>query len=539
MLQEHDLSYPTEPGAPLPGHTIHAVSVCIPTWQTCVDFCEGEDWINSKIVSAYPRMLCHWKIRELFTALQKALGQPRNTDELVFAFASRAAAQRCADYISKMKHGSSRLVEIMSDEGPVRTTIYALFFSSEDLDAAKLYWRVGGDGITSRCSEYLLAYSPICGGTSDKQAEYQKALETQRINLTSFEEKKLIIKERIAKQSAKTSGIGVKETDVYLYNSGMSAIFQAQLLAFYVQDAEKRGIKSVLFNVPFRDTLTAMDDWGYGFQFLFNGSEAELDELEAQLKDGQLISMLLCEVPSNPLLHTPNMPRIRSLADQYNFIVVVDDTIGDMYNVDVLSYADIVATSLTKIFNGNCDLLAGSMVLNPTGKFYANLVSAQKIFYTDDLWAGDAITLEFNSRDVEERNKLCNRNAEAVVDMLLKHPLVKEVYYPKCSDTRQNYDRIRTPDGGYGCLFSVVMKTHEAAVAFFDGIDTAKGPSLGTNFTLASPFALLVHHAEVEFAKSIGVDLDLVRISMGIEELDDAVRRIRCGLERAEAMCLD
>ena len=61
---------------------------------------------------------------------------------------------------------------------------------------------------------------------------------------------------------------------------------------------------------------------------------------------------------------------------------------------------------------------------------------------------------------------------------------MKEVHYPKFSPTRAFYDHCRNEDGGYGGLLSVVFHTTEEAVIFFDCLETAKGPSLGTNFTL-------------------------------------------------------
>ena len=66
-----------------------------------------------------------------------------------------------------------------------------------------------------------------------------------------------------------------------------------------------------------------------------------------------------CECPSNPLLWTPDLQKIRRLADQYDMAVIVDDTIGSSANVDVLSAADVVVTSLTKSFSGFADVMAG------------------------------------------------------------------------------------------------------------------------------------------------------------------------------------
>ena len=61
---------------------------------------------------------------------------------------------------------------------------------------------------------------------------------------------------------------------------------------------------------------------------------------------------------------------------------------------------------------------------------------------------------------------------------------VKEVYYPKYSPTRHYYDQCRTPTGGYGGLLSITFWSTSDAIVFFDALATAKGPSLGTNFTL-------------------------------------------------------
>jgi cystathionine gamma-synthase len=61
---------------------------------------------------------------------------------------------------------------------------------------------------------------------------------------------------------------------------------------------------------------------------------------------------------------------------------------------------------------------------------------------------------------------------------------VKQLNYPKYSPTREFYDKCRNPNGGYGGLLSITFHSKQDAIAFFDNLDTVKGPSLGTNFTL-------------------------------------------------------
>ena len=89
------------------------------------------------------------------------------------------------------------------------------------------------------------------------------------------------------------------------------------------------------------------------------------------------------------------------------------------------------------------------------------------------------------------------------------------------------------PNAGYGHLFSLTFTHPVAARAFFDALGCEKGPSLGTNFTLSCPFVVLAHYTELEWAKSYGVDPDLVRISVGLEDVSVLRRWIEHALEAA------
>ena len=71
------------------------------------------------------------------------------------------------------------------------------------------------------------------------------------------------------------------------------------------------------------------------------------------------ILALFTEFPSNPLLRSANLPRLRALAFKYDFLIVIDETIGNFVNVEVLPYADIVVSSLTKVFSGASNVMGG------------------------------------------------------------------------------------------------------------------------------------------------------------------------------------
>lgn len=81
---------------------------------------------------------------------------------------------------------------------------------------------------------------------------------------------------------------------------------------------------------------------------------------------------------------------------------------------------------------------------------------------------------------------------------------------------------------------SVVFHDDEHAIVFYDAIETAKGPSLGTNFTLTSPYTILAHYTELEWAAKYGVEKGLVRISVGLEDKDTLVGIFKKALEAIE-----
>jgi cystathionine gamma-synthase len=112
---------------------------------------------------------------------------------------------------------------------------------------------------------------------------------------------------------------------------------------------------------PYTDTLKILEKWGEGCHFLGNGGTEDIPALEKLLEEntGAPILSLFCEFPGNPLLTSPDLPRIRKLADKYGFAVVVDETIGNFINVEVAQFADVVVSSLSKIFSGDANVMGG------------------------------------------------------------------------------------------------------------------------------------------------------------------------------------
>ncbi|KAI0070842.1 PLP-dependent transferase [Panus rudis PR-1116 ss-1] len=345
---------------------------------------------------------------------------------------------------------------------------------------------------------------------------------------------------------------GVKELsedDVFLFPTGMAAIWNAHQAALGSLPVNK----SVCFGFTYTDTLKILQKWGPGCHFFGYGLDSDIEELDrllakevAENPGRPPVLALFTEFPSNPLLRSPDLPRLRQLADKYDFLIVVDDTIGNYVNVAVLPYADIVVSSLSKIFSGDANVAGGSLVLNPKGRHYSELKTYFGKNFEDTFFDEDALYMERNSRDFKRRIRIIDQNAEAVCDFLRSRSLasspnnkslvIKEVYYPKYT-TLENYKRchVPEPDAGFGGLFSLTFTTSKAARVFFDTLPCYKGPSLGTNFTLACPYTLLGHYTELDWAARYGVEADLVRVSIGMEDRAKLLADFEQTLQAAEA----
>ncbi|KAH3900046.1 related to Cystathionine gamma-synthase [Saccharomycodes ludwigii] len=339
------------------------------------------------------------------------------------------------------------------------------------------------------------------------------------------------------------------EKDVYLFPSGMAAIFTAHRLLLELDslrvnrkyDDEQEQLphskvnrvigygapykKTVMFGFPYTDTLSILRKFNHT-HFLPN--DDAMERLQEILQSGEQILAVFCETPSNPLLKMGDLLKLHDLSLKYGFYIVVDDTIGGFVNLDVLPHADIVVSSLTKIFSGDSNVLAGSLILNPKSRLYDFAINSffsnadGSSSYEDLLWCEDAICLERNSRDFIERALKVNVTTEWLITEVLlpyKGKLFRNIYYPTLTnkETKENYDAVKTIHGGYGEVFSLVFFEYERAILFFDNLKLCKGPSLGTNFTLSCPYAIIAHYAELEEVAKYGVDKSLVRVSVGLE----------------------
>lgn len=409
-------------------------------------------------------------------------------------------------------------------------------------------WQNTGTGLSTRASEELVKYVdsdfaavPWSGDVNNvPQPTYLPECEAHGAVRRR-------IRDLLHRAPLDPEKLKVSEDDVFLYHTGMAAIYRANEALIRRDPGTILVLGSIFHNTwhLFEEAPGGMKHFG-----ACDAASGVMDRLdawaEAHYKEGKTISYAFIEFPSNPILVSADLKRLHLLANKYSFPLFVDDTIGSFANIDVLPVADLLITSLTKSFSGYADVMGGSVVLNPSSAFHPELQPLLASAFRNELFAGDAETLLANSADYLARSHILNRNGAALASYLSPHAAdpaspVKAVLYPTTSDTKAHYDafmRPSTPDftPGYGCLLSVDFHTLDAAKAFYDTFPAHNGPHLGAHRMLAVPFNTLVFGKVPEDAAyhaSYGAGPEQVRISVGLEEEEEVLAAARVALEAA------
>jgi cystathionine gamma-synthase len=494
-------------GTPLPNVT-HAVSVNMPRWHDIVAYEEGDPAVHERLQSGYPRFVFHPIVDQLFRHYERCFACTEQEQAIVLV--TQRAANRCQEFLSQAGFRDTRIEPCQVND------LFAVIYPKEAARTAKAFWQHTGWIVSSRCAEAILS------GRGE----------------ITFDDS-IVLRTRIA------SYAGVLQDSLTLFPSGMAAIDTAHQILLAL--ASERGAtgKGVQYGFPYLDTLKLQERFGGGVQLLARADAEDL-RLLAELVAVGRVSHVFTEVPSNPLLQTPHLAALSSILRPRGIPLVVDDTIGTFFNVDVAPFADIVVTSLTKFISGGGDVAAGSLIVSPASPLAPTLASLRDVIAprSSYLFGDDAEVLFKNSADFAERMARINVNAELLVQYLSEHPLVQTVYYPKSSKGNE-YELLRKQEGGYGGLLSITLKdAAHTAPRLYDALSCSKGPGLGTSFTLACPYTLLAHYGELDWAEEQGVSRHLIRVSVGIEDpkqiialfdraLKQAQQRTTVGLEGA------
>ncbi|EEY67429.1 cystathionine gamma-synthase, putative [Phytophthora infestans T30-4] len=510
-------------GVSLPPRDTNAISVSMPDWEHVVGYEEGRAEVLDAMACGYPRFFRHPLVVSLETATQIQISCEDDTSQWeVMTVPTSDAGERLRHFLLASNSDSVKSDEVSAHA--VKNAVHAVRFPRRISHTAKQFWQHSGEIVSSRHAEKLLqvlksdgdVQSPAIRGTDSHLALRQRVSE---LYLPSADAKK-----------------------VALYPTGMGAIFSTVRLLQKLRGTE---YKSILVGFPYVDTLKILSrkEWcPKGVHFFSTCGEDVMKQIEDIVAKEKILG-IWTEFPSNPLLSMADLKRLAKCAHDNGTVLVVDDTVGS-YNVNTMKHgcADLVATSLSKIFSGTGNVMGGSVVLNHESPKFEELDAIFDPEGDSFIVEDDVETLLEQSKDLNERLAKTNATTAEIVQKLQKHPLVKDVFYPTLGDAKTLYDPFLNASDEkekprYGPLFSVVLHGGlKPAKAFYNAIAVAKGPSLGTNFTLSCPYTLLAHFGELDFVESCGVDRNLIRISIGQEDVDVLWADLELALAAANAV---
>ena len=252
--------------------------------------------------------------------------------------------------------------------------------------------------------------------------------------------------------------------------------------------------------------------------------------LENHIKDNTKVIWL--ESPSNPLLKITDIESITRIAKNKNILTVIDNTFATPFFQKPLNLGvDIVVHSTTKYLNGHSDIIGGAVVTNDRELY-------DKVLFIQNAAGSvpgpfDCFLVLRGIKTLAIRMERHAENAMKIAQFLEKHPKVRKVIYPGLKSHPQ-HELAKKQMSGFGGIISFLIKGGlEAARNFLERVEIfALAESLGGVESLIEHPAIMTHTSlPKEVKEKLGISDELIRISVGIENVDDLIDDLERALE--------
>jgi cystathionine gamma-synthase len=487
-------------GTPIPDSP-HAVSCSLPTMAAVRGYEEKDPEVTSRLQAGYPRFVVHPFTRRLNAELAKRHGLSGRT---LWLTSSRRMAAALVAHLNGAGPGGAKST-LFAKEGAHGVSHPE---SPEIALRAKLYLQHIGGFISSRESEDILAAMGVGPQPGKEEMFPGNAAAEVVFNL------KPLFK-------------GTRTADLLLANSGMNAI-HAAFCAINSLQSPKGRTAWVQLGWLYLDTISILKKFTASpADYIHVADVMDIPALEKLMAErGDTIAGVMAEVPTNPLIETPDVEALAALCRRHSVKLVLDPSVASAYSVDCLPHADLVVTSLTKYTGNEGDVIAGLVAVNPAGPDAAflrqSVASVIETPYSRDLSRLAA--------QISHAGTVLGRIQEStpkVAAFLSSHPGVRVVHWVRSAPSRENFLRIaRTPESTGGMISFALRGKLER---FYDRLRLPKGPSFGMRTTLICPFMYLAHYDMVNTPEgrarleANGLDPELLRLCVGTEPADEII----------------
>jgi cystathionine gamma-lyase len=264
------------------------------------------------------------------------------------------------------------------------------------------------------------------------------------------------------------------------------------------------------------------------FSFVDFNTEGEFEA--AQQENTKLVWL---ETPTNPTLKISDIEKVAKVCKEKGYLLVVDNTFMTPYFQNPLDLgADMVVHSGTKYLNGHSDVVLGVVCTN------CDDLNTRLHFLQNGLGAilspFDSYMVMRGMKTLALRMQRHGENAQAVAEFLEAHPKVEKVVYPGLKSHPQHDIAVKQTKRGHGGMITCYLKGGiDESRVFLEKLKLfACAESLGAVECLAEHPAIMTHASvPPEMRAKLGISDNMVRLSIGIEEIEDIISDLTAGLD--------
>ena len=312
----------------------------------------------------------------------------------------------------------------------------------------------------------------------------------------------------------------------FAFASGMAALTAVLSL---LHSGDNVLISSNVYGGTFRLLSKVFDHFDISYTI---ADTTDLSVYESQISENT--KAVIIESPANPLMTVTDIKAVAEVSHKHDLLVIVDNTFMTPYLQKPLELgADIVVHSATKYLGGHSDVVSGLAVVN-------SKELAEKIAFIQNSTGGvlgpfDSFLLIRGIKTLAVRMDRHVENAEKAAKFLLEHKAVKKVYYPGLENA-QGYEINRRQAKNGGVMISFELQENYDINKFFESLELISlAESLGGVESLVCHPSTMTHASiPADIRKQVGITDGLIRLSTGIEKIDDILADLAQAIEKAE-----
>jgi cystathionine beta-lyase len=311
----------------------------------------------------------------------------------------------------------------------------------------------------------------------------------------------------------------------FAFSSGMAAISAVLMLL-------KTGDKAIISTNVYGGTFRILDKVFNNFNIQYEIVDTSDISLVKQAITKE-VKMILIETPANPLLNITDIEAISIVAKEHGILTVVDNTFMTPYLQRPLELgADIVVHSATKYLGGHSDLVAGLAVVS-------SKELAERLHFIQNSTGGilapfDSFLLIRGIKTLAVRMDRHVENAKKIAEYLKNHEAIEKIYYPGF-ESHDGYEINKRQAKEPGAMISFVLKENYDIDKLFKNLKMITlAESLGGVESLISNPARMTHASiPYEIRQKVGIMDNLVRLSAGVENIDDLIADIENAIQKS------